>query len=266
MLDIGDVAKATDLTLRALRFYERRGLVKPLRTASGRRVYGRGELAQLNAAVALKRAGFSLAKIADLLAGRTIDLSKLIAAQLDEVEAQAASLAESRTLLLTVKSRIDRGEPIDVATLCSLIRSGDEVMESEHWQAITDRYFSPAERAEWAERMADINDEFASEAHAAKWLSLGARIETALPLDPESAVAQGFVDEWFTLLKPFTAVATPAMWNGTVRMYDDMASWEGQVDPGFSKSVWDFMRLATVARLAVGGTIEIPAPAGTAGS
>ena len=248
MLDIGDVAKATGLTLRALRFYEGRGLVRPLRTAGGRRVYGRGELARLNAAVALKRAGFSLAKIADLLAGRTVDLARLIAAQIAEVDSQASALAESRDLLLTVQSRIDRGEPIDVATLCSLIRSGDDIMEPEHWQAITDRYFTTAERAEWSERMAAVGDDFTSEAYAAKWQDLGARIGTALPLDPASEIAQGFVDDWFALLKPFTAVATPAMWNGTVRMYDDMASWEGQVDPGFGKSVWDFIKLATAAR------------------
>ncbi len=74
MLDIGDVARLTGLTLRALRFYEARGLVAPLRTAGGRRVYGSGELARLNAAVALKQAGFSLAEIGRLLkgAGRSI--------------------------------------------------------------------------------------------------------------------------------------------------------------------------------------------------
>ncbi len=40
VVDIGDVAQATGLKLRALRFYEARGRVRPLRTAGGRRVYG----------------------------------------------------------------------------------------------------------------------------------------------------------------------------------------------------------------------------------
>ena len=35
-VDIAEVARLTGLTSRALRFYEARGLVKPLRTASGR--------------------------------------------------------------------------------------------------------------------------------------------------------------------------------------------------------------------------------------
>lgn len=259
MLDIGDVAKATGLTLRALRFYEGRGLVKPLRTAGGRRVYGRGELARLNAAVALKRAGFSLAKIADLLAGRTVDLARLIAAQIAEVDAQATALAESRDLLLTVQSRIDRGEPIDVATLCSLIRSGEHIMENQQWKTVVDQYFSPEEQGRFKAKMAQAPEGFVQEDYSAKWRELGGRIEAALPIDPASEKAQTFVDEWFTLLKPFSAVATPEMWNGTARMYGDMDNWKTYPDMGFGRAVWDFIQTATRARIAAGGTIDGPA-------
>src|SRR3954451_23241643 len=62
-LDIRDVAKRTGLTSRALRFYEARGLLSPLRTYSGRRLYGRGELERIQQILALKRAGLSLAQI-----------------------------------------------------------------------------------------------------------------------------------------------------------------------------------------------------------
>lgn len=259
MLDIGEVAKATGLTLRALRFYEGRGLVKPLRTAGGRRVYGRGELARLNAAVALKRAGFSLAKIADLLAGRAVDLGRLVAAQIAEIDAQAASLDESRTLLLTVQSRIDRGEPIDVATLCSLIRSGEHIMESEQWKGVVDQYFTPDEQKEFKAKMADVPAGFDQSAYSAKWKELGARIEAALPLDPISDRAQAFVDEWFALLKPFSQVATPAMWQGTVKMYEDMPNWKANPDMGFSHEVFSFIQTAAKARRDAGGTIDGPA-------
>nr|WP_295667870.1 MerR family transcriptional regulator [Sphingomonas sp.] len=86
-LDISDVANRTGLTARALRFYEARGLVQPLRTANGRRHYGAGELARLTAIVALKRAGFTLAAIQRLLAGRETNLGRLVAAQIAEVDA-----------------------------------------------------------------------------------------------------------------------------------------------------------------------------------
>ena len=63
-LDISEVVRRTGLTSRALRFYEARGLVSPLRTASGRRYYGPAELERVNQILALKRAGLSLAQFA----------------------------------------------------------------------------------------------------------------------------------------------------------------------------------------------------------
>ena len=47
IIDIAEVARTNGLSARALRFYEARGLVKPLRTGSGRRCYGAGELERL---------------------------------------------------------------------------------------------------------------------------------------------------------------------------------------------------------------------------
>lgn len=259
VLDIGEVARRTGLTLRALRFYEARGLVRPLRTAGGRRVYGAGELSRLTAVVALKRAGFGLGRIAELLGGRTPDLGRVIAGRIAAVEAEAAALAETRRVLLQVQARIDRGEPVDVATLCSLIRQGDTIMHAEEWKAVVDRYFSPDEQRKFADRMADIPTGFDQADYSARWTSLSHRIRAALPLDPASTQAQAFVDEWFALLKPFSDVATPAMWNGTARMYDDMPAWQARPHMGFGHEVWRLIRAATEARIAAGGTVDGPA-------
>lgn len=256
VFDIGEVARATGLTPRALRFYETRGLVKPLRTAGGRRVYGPGELARLNAAVALKRAGFSLASIGELLTGRKVDLGRLVAVQLAQIEVEAATLVASRDLLLSVQSRIDRGEPIDVATICSLIRTGETIMNSTDWKPVIDDYFTPEAQERFRTTMPDGFDQ---EAYGARWRDLGGRIEAALPLDPGSDQAQTFVEEWFELLKPFSDTATPEMWNGVARMYDDRPNWKAQPEMGFGHEVWTFIRTATKARLDAGGTIDGPA-------
>ena len=150
VLDIGEVARRTGLTLRGLRFYEARGLVKPLRTEGGRRIYGAGELARLNAVVALKRAGFSLAQIGAMLGPGRVDLARLVSAQLEALDARQAEITQARTLLRTVQSRIGRGEQVDVATLCSLIRSGETMMEQENWKAVSDRYLSDEAKADFA--------------------------------------------------------------------------------------------------------------------
>jgi DNA-binding transcriptional MerR regulator len=228
-LDIRDVAKRTGLTSRALRFYEARGLLKPLRTYSGRRLYGRGELERLQQILALKRAGLSLAQIGKLTARGSMDLGAIVDAQLQVIEERRAELDEARQLLLTVKSRIDRGEPVDAATFCSLIREGDRIMQPEDWKKVTDRYFSPEEQARWAEKMKDAPAEFDQEEYGRKWADLGARVEAAIAQGPDSPEAQALYDEWRALLAPFTAVATPEMMRGATKLYERLDEWHGDV-------------------------------------
>lgn len=240
--DIRQVVRETGLTSRALRFYEARGLVSPLRTQSGRRLYGPGELERINQIVALKRAGLTLAQIQRLTARRPLDLARLIEAQLEALAARQSEIAEARQLLLSVKSRIDRGEPVDAATFCSLIRQGDAVMAEENWKRVTDRYFSEEEKAQWADNPPPAD--FDQEAYSRRWQELGARIEAALPLDPASAKARAFLGEWQALLQPFTAVATPEMMAGAAKLYDRMDEWQGEQQPPFSMDVWRFIQEA----------------------
>ena len=246
LLDIAEVVRRTGLTSRALRFWEARGLLKPLRTASGRRFYGPDALERLHAVIALKRAGFSLGAIGGMLGNRRADLGRLVTAQLAELDTRARELADTRSLLSNILSRIDSGERIDVATLCSLIRKGP-MMEPENWKNVTDRYFSPEEQARFAATMPQMPEGFEPEEYGRQWSNLGARIEAALPLDPASAPAGDFVEEWFTLLRPFTRVATPEMMAGTTRMYENMNEWEGQADPGFTHRVFLFIQDAAKA-------------------
>jgi DNA-binding transcriptional MerR regulator len=248
LLDIREVVRRTGLTSRALRFYEARGLVAPLRTHAGRRLYGPGELERINQIVALKRAGLTLAQIQRLTARRPLDLKRLIDAQLEALATRQTEIAEAKQLLLSVKSRIDRGEPVDVATFCSLIRQGDAVMEHENWKAVADRYFTPEEQARWAERMADVPAGFDHEAYNRQWAELGTRIAAALPLDPVGAEAQAFYDEWQALLAPFKAVATPEMMAGATELYSRMDEWKGDQQPPFSMAVWQFIQAAGKAR------------------
>lgn len=248
LLDIREVVRRTGLTSRALRFYEARGLLAPLRTNSGRRLYGAAALERLNQILALKRAGLTLAQIQRLSARAPIDLARLIDAQIEAIEARAQELEEAGALLRAVKSRIDRGEPVDVATFCSLIRQGDTVMEHENWRKVADRYFSPEDQAHWAERREALPAGFDQEAYSRQWAELGGRIQAALPLDPAGAQAQAFYDEWQALLAPFRAVATPEMIAGAADLYNRMDEWQGDQQPPFSSEVWALMQAAGKAR------------------
>ena len=243
---IDEVVRRTGMTSRALRFYEARGLITPLRTQSGRRWFGPDELERIHRIIALKKAGLSLGDIKRLLDRKPIDLAALLSAQRSRLAGQANEIADAITLIDSALSRIGRGEPLDAATLCSLIRDGENLMtdQAQAWKEVVDQYYTPEQQAEWREQMTGA-PEFSQGAYLDKWRALSARIEAALPLDPASAAALVFVREWFTLLEPFSRNATPEMWEGSVRMYSEMENWQDKGETGFSKRVWDFINAAS---------------------
>ena len=64
---IGDLAREFDITLRALRFYEDRGLLIPARAGSTR-LYSAEDRQRLKLILMAKRVGFSLTEIEEILA------------------------------------------------------------------------------------------------------------------------------------------------------------------------------------------------------
>ena len=188
-LDIRDVARRTGLTSRALRFYEARGLVAPLRSASGRRHYGPAELERLHQVMAMKRAGLTLGQIEKLGAGRKTDLAGLIVAQLHALDEQR--------------------DAIDAATFCSLIRQGETLMSQEKWFEDASGFMTEEQREAVARARAAMPADADRRAAMEQFNALNARIKAALPLDPASEPAQRFLDERDTMLAPFLAAMPP---------------------------------------------------------
>ena len=247
-LDIAHVARLTGLTSRAFRFYEARGLVTPLRTASGRRHYGPAELERLHQIVAMKRAGLTLAQIQRLTAGRRLDLRSIVEAQIDTLADREREIAGARALLQEILSRIDRSEPIDVATFCSLIRQGETTMSQDKVNELMASYMSADQKQAFDRSVAALPADFDNEAHNAKWKNLSARIKAALPLDPASPQAQAFLDEWGEMIRPYLAVASPEMLEGVKNFHDHIEEWDGEVDSPFDAEVYRFHIAAHEAR------------------
>ncbi|MEZ0166535.1 redox-sensitive transcriptional activator SoxR [Kineococcus sp. LSe6-4] len=73
LLSIGTVAARAGVSVAALRHYEQRGLVHPVRDAGGRRRFPRHVLRRLAVVAAGQRVGLSLADIAEALAALPTD-------------------------------------------------------------------------------------------------------------------------------------------------------------------------------------------------
>lgn len=70
---IGELAEKFGITLRTIRFYEERGLLKPRRVSARTRLYDLADVARLSLIVACRRYGLPVDTIADLLALRDRD-------------------------------------------------------------------------------------------------------------------------------------------------------------------------------------------------
>jgi DNA-binding transcriptional MerR regulator len=79
-LSPAEAAKRLGVSAKALRLYERRGLIAPGRTAAGWRVYGTDETARAAEIVALRALGLSLAEVARALEGDPRGLEPALAA------------------------------------------------------------------------------------------------------------------------------------------------------------------------------------------
>ncbi len=69
LLTIGDLARRTGLSVSAIRFYETKGLVKPLRTSGAQRRFPRSDIRRLSFALIAQQLGLSLEEISCALAG-----------------------------------------------------------------------------------------------------------------------------------------------------------------------------------------------------
>lgn len=248
-LSITEVCRRTGLSARALRFYEARGLVTAQRSAAGQRRYGADEVARLHQVTVLKRAGFSLAQIGALQGDRWLDLDRLIATQLADLTARRASIDDALAGLRATQGALVRGEPIDLETFCMLIKQGEKTVTDEAaWKKVFDRYYTEEEQARWEAKRAMISAGFNLGEYLAKWTDLGGRIAAELPMDPASDKARAYLDEWNALLAPFKMAADARMKTETVALYDRMDEWSGEMSPGFTKAVWEFIKAAAVAR------------------
>ncbi|GLW17901.1 MerR family transcriptional regulator [Streptomyces sp. NBRC 13847] len=106
-LSIGEVAERTGLSVHALRFYEREGLlVGPVqRTAGGRRRYTTADVDWLLICVRLRESGMPLAdlkRFAELVrhgSGNEAERLQLLDAHQQRVEAQIQALEECRSVI-----------------------------------------------------------------------------------------------------------------------------------------------------------------------
>ncbi len=125
---IGEVAERTGVTTKALRFYERRGLIsEPARTDGGYRDYDPAVVDRVTFIKEAQAAGLTLAQIGQVLAIRDDGdapcrhVETLIDERLAEVEERLRELRDLRSQLRGLKERAMSLDPADCDEYCRVI-------------------------------------------------------------------------------------------------------------------------------------------------
>jgi len=107
LLKIGQLARRTGLTVRALHHYDAIGLLHPsARSGAGYRLYNQDDVSRLYRIQALRRLDLSLAEIARLLEGDSADLQSVIEQQIAVLDRQQVRTAVLRDRLATLLARV----------------------------------------------------------------------------------------------------------------------------------------------------------------
>lgn len=122
-MTIGELSRAAGVPISTLRFYERRGLVRPAsRSRAGYRSYVDADVARVRFLRRAQELGFTLEELGVMLAmseGRTVkadDIGRVGSAKLAEIDARIKDLARVRDALAGLLSArcLDPDEPCPI--------------------------------------------------------------------------------------------------------------------------------------------------------
>lgn len=242
LLTAADCARRTGVTVRALRVYERHGLIRPRRTEKGWRLYGAAEMERLGAILALKALGLPLGEIARLLARGGPSLDRLLEAQAKAWRVRQEEAEQGLRLAETALACARQSGSLTLDMLCDLVRRMTMSEVPTTMKQVMDELYTPQEQAEWAARKMHIPAEEVRRVEAA-WTDLIADIHRmmAAGVDPASPEGQQAAARWRELTQAFYQGDAEEMAKGGQmwRMALDRDP-QGAGLP-FGKDVWDWI-------------------------
>jgi DNA-binding transcriptional MerR regulator len=121
-LSPSEAAKRLGVSAKALRLYEQRGLIAPVRTAAGWCAYGPDEMARVAEIAALRELGLSLSQVARVLEGCSESLEPALAAHQAALEDRVHQLVDAVDKVRRLRADLSGGRPPVARELANLMR------------------------------------------------------------------------------------------------------------------------------------------------
>ena len=214
-----EAAKRLGVSPKALRLYEQRGLLKPVRSRAGWRAYGPNELESLHKIVALRQMGFSLARIEQLMKRGQPALAQVLSAQEEMLAKETLRMERALALVRRARTKLAAGDALSTDDLITLTKETTMTKAQQDemkaiFDPLTEKHFSPEERQALSQRAFDQQEA------ANAWDGLIAECKTLMAKgDTKSPAAMDLARRWMDLVGQFTggdmqlAGKVKTMWN-----------------------------------------------------
>jgi len=246
LLSIGEVSERSGITVRALRHYEKLGLVSPRRSEARQRLYAYRDIARLHQIQMLKRTGLTLGQIKDMITSKDWSATHILEMQKEITERKLAEAHNTLRLIHETLECVIAGDRADLSTFCHIIKMGDHAMDEAKWQKVWDKFYTDDEQKRWEAAKKAVPEDVIK-AHEQAWPALLARTEELVGTDPAAPAAQAVVKEWNALTQVIYDI-DPLLAGSSAKLYDNLDNWpEDGPEPPFSKEVWAFIKAAEAA-------------------
>lgn len=146
LLQVGELAKRTGLTIRTLHHYDDIGLLRPsARSEAGYRLYNRKDITRLHQIQALRGLGMTLAEIGAVLNGPDLALAPLIDRQIQAIDQMIIKQTQLRYRLSNLKDQLMNGEELQL----------DNWLKTLELMSMYEQYFTKEELADLTFLQAD---------------------------------------------------------------------------------------------------------------
>ncbi|MDB5431466.1 MAG: MerR family transcriptional regulator [Caulobacter sp.] len=226
-----EMAKRLGVSAKALRVYEREGLVIPLRTQAGWRAYGPEQALRLHQVLTLKCLGLPLKQIAALLAGRLASLDAVLELQQSVLQRRRDEADRALALLSAAREKLARDGVLSPEDLTQLTRETvmtDQPKYDDEWrkafEALAGKYYTPEqmEAVRREKKAAYAKAGYDQQSFMQEWEALFEELRAVKALgDVTSPRACEMVRRWNALTSPMQrdpdlARTTRAIWADAV--------------------------------------------------
>jgi DNA-binding transcriptional MerR regulator len=215
---VGELARRTGLTVRTLHHYDQVGLLRPSRrSAAGHRLYGGGEVARLQQIQSLRRLGFGLEEIREMLDRPEFSPARVVELHLERVREQIRLQQRLCERLEGIAARLRAAETV----------SADDLIRTIEAMSMFEKYYTPKQLEELRARAEQVGPERMREVEA-EWPRLmdEVRAEMERGTDPGDERVQALARRWSGLVREFTG-GNPGIERSLGSLYREESSVHG---------------------------------------